>query len=174
MDARNLSGYFIFRDDKDRTYYTFPGSKNGYLISNSDAYTYYLYQCRPLAALVIALLSYVLDPGYFLYGVVAGLLFYLLSTVVFYFAFLRKLPLIRDIGKPDREGYLQQQAQTQTWKLLLMCAMCLSITSLMIYILINKKDLTFLQEALIGIIIFAYGVYGLTRLATLVWKISHR
>ena len=174
MDARNLSGYFIFRDDKDRTYYSFPGSKDGYLIANSDAYTYYLYQTRPLIALVIALLSYVAKPEYFRYGVIAGLVFYAISTVVFYFAFLKKLPLIKDLGKPEREGYLQQQAQTDTWKLMAMCLMCLAVTALMIFILINKKDLTFLQEALIGIIVFAYGVYGLTRLAALVWKISHR
>lgn len=174
MDARNLSGWFICRDDKERTYYVLPGQTSGRLINHSDAYTYYLYQTRPLIAMVIALLSFVIDKSLFRYGIIAGIVFYIVSTIVFYNAFLKKLPLIENVRQLPEGGYLAKQAETKTWKLAAMSLLCLAVTALMVYVLINKKDLSFLQEMLMGIIVFAYGGYGLTRLTALVYKLKHR
>ncbi|MBQ6478177.1 MAG: hypothetical protein IJI44_02280 [Erysipelotrichaceae bacterium] len=172
MDPKNLSGYFIYRDEKNRTYYSLPNSDKGYLIGNSDAYTYYLYQIRPMAATAIPLLAIVFDPSYWKIGIILGIIFYLISTLIFYFAFLKKLPLIDHLNKPQKNSFIHELAENSSIKkLILLFVFCLLMTALFGWLLLRGTELSYLQTTLIAVLVIGYGIYGICQLLALIKKL---
>lgn len=137
-DAKRLNGLFIYHDEKGRTIYSNPFMKNGYIISDSEAKKYSFYAGRLWASVLLTLaLLFIFDKKYFL-AIGAGLLLYVISTLIFVFKYLDSLSLIKDFVKPKKDGFVKRKATTQSYaRLVLTFIVSVAIAVLLI---INAKQ----------------------------------
>ena len=173
IKAINLEGYFIYHDEKGRTYYSLPNSKTGYVITNADAEKYYLYQLRPLACLLVALVLYFVFKVPVLYSLFVGIGIYAVSTVIFFTKFLTKLPKKENFVKPDKHSFISEQAKNSSVFKLAIIPIFAILLITGIALAIKAKSFKSLYSLLLGLLVIGgYSVFAIIELAALIVKLT--
>lgn len=173
IKAINLEGYFIYHDEKGRTFYSLPFSKTGYVIGNADAEAYYLYQLRPLACILVALVMYFVLRIPVIYSCLTGIGIYAISTVIFFTKFLKKLPKKENFIKPDKHSFVEEQAKNSSVFKLVIIPLFAVLLIIGISLAIKAKSYKSLYSLLLGLLaIGGYSVYAILELAALIVKLT--
>ena len=109
--AKDLSGLFIYYDDKKRrTLYKDFFSKKAYIINNSDVKKYSLFSSRYLAAFIIAILVvYYLNNEWL--GIAIGVASLVIFEILFRVKFLGELSVVEDFIVPKKEGIIERTSK---------------------------------------------------------------
>ena len=127
-----LSGPFIYRDNKNRVIYSNPLLKNDYLVNNSEARTFGLFSMRFPIAVLAGLIISLFNKNYLL-AVIAALLILLVSTLYFWFIYIPKLPVIEKYTKVPKESFLDRLAKSSKKRLFLLIFLVVSLAFLVVY-----------------------------------------
>ncbi len=110
-----LGGPFIVRDSKNRVIYSNPLLKHDYLINNSEAKTINLFSMRfPLAIFVGAVFT-VFSKNY-LAAVLIALGIILVSTLIFWFVYIPRLPVLDKYSKVKGDSFIERIAKNSSKK----------------------------------------------------------
>ncbi|MBR0462354.1 MAG: hypothetical protein IJJ00_06555 [Erysipelotrichaceae bacterium] len=157
VKPEELKGSSIYQE-KRRTIYSDWFMKNkGYIISENDADKYYVYSLRFIGSLVI-LFFVIMFTGNQLYGYGAGILFYAVTTLMFYFLFLPKLAVISNFNKPKKDNFINELAKKQNQQTLTVTVILSVLIGTVIIIYAHKNN--FDQTAMIAYYIIAVMAYG--------------
>ena len=125
IKASDIGGLFVRKDDRGRTVYSSPILKKSYLINNAEARTFFLWQNRSFACIMIGFFIALLDRERYILGILVGLGLYAVSTAIFYLTYVTKLPEVRG-DKVEKRGYIDSLAEEYSAKrLLLLALLCL-------------------------------------------------
>lgn len=147
--AAELQGTNIYKDNKGRTVYCDRLMKKGRIITSSYANEYYSYSLRMYGALLIATLIMLVSKNAYLPAAIVGTSFYLISSLLFYLNFLRKLPETNDFNREKRANYIVYNAKDYTYGRLVLIVVLLTIISLMLYTWISKYETGLLRYVII-------------------------
>lgn len=168
--ADELQGPNIYKDTKGRTVYCDRFMKKGRVITNSYANEYYNYSLRMFGALLLATLIMMIWKNSYLLATIVGVGFYLITTLLFYFRFLRKLPETKDFIKEKRDNYIVFNAKDYTYGRLIAIIILLMLIALILYSWIQKYDAGLLRYAMI-ILTALVIAFTLLNIVTLFYKI---
>ena len=167
FNSKELDGLFIYHDSKNRTIYSNPFQKDGYILTNSDMKAYSIYAGRIIFAIAIpAVLYLVIKLPLYVYFIV-GILVYLIMSALFYFKFLPSLPVIKDFKKPQRENiFIRNSNKLSTFRLLMVFVVgILAIFLLILNIKLSSFDnFTLIANYCLIIFIALYSIFDLYQL----------
>ena len=109
----DVSGLFIYHDSSNRPIYSNFFMKNsGYKLIGDDIKTYSIYSLRFISSLLLILLLWYILKLKFLTSLLIGLAFYIITTLFFYFTFLRHLEKVNNFTK-KKESFIETSAKKQ-------------------------------------------------------------
>ncbi len=168
--ADELQGANLYKDSKGRTVYYDHFLKKGRVITNSYANEYYNYSLRMYGALLLATLIIIVAKDSYLIASIVGVGFYLVTSLLFYFKFLKKLPETSDFNKQNKDNYIVYNAKDYSFGRLIMIIIILTIISLMLYTWIGKYE-TGLLRYIIIILTALVIAFTILNIVTLLYKI---
>ena len=107
---KNLKGSNIYRlKNSNQTIYYDNLTKTAFIISNKDALFFQTWQLRlPLCLMAMGLI--ILFTSDFKLAVIIGALLFVISSILFRFLFLNKLPVSTTFKKPESHGFIRDIA----------------------------------------------------------------
>ncbi len=127
-----LSGPFIYRDNKNRVIYSNPLLKKDYLVNNSEAKTFTVFQMRLPIAVLVGMIISLFSENYVL-AILAALIIYAGTTLAFWFIYIPKLPVIEKYTKVPKESFLDRLAKSSRKRLFLLIFLVVSLAFLVVY-----------------------------------------
>lgn len=168
----SVSGFSVYQDKHGRdVYYDFI-TKNGYLILESNAGQFSLYQKRFIIPLIVfaLLLNYRIGSFYFdIYiAALAAIIVLVGLEFLFRFRFLRSLTVIPNFRPERKTSYLEQINKTNEKNVLLIKALLYLLFGVLLAVYAFMKEITELEliiMLIISVVICIYGIIYLVALA---------
>lgn len=174
-NKKQAGGFFVYHDDRGRSIYYDIFTKNGYLITNRDLDKFALFNLRYFVAALAFMIVFVFFGAESLFwALLAALIAFIISYLVFRFTLMNKLPLLPGFVKPKNAGFITQTAQDlSTGTLLIVIFMCLALAGLFIINIglseINGTELWGYYVVIVLLIVFA-----LAHIAALIKKLTNK
>lgn len=167
FNIKELDGLFIYHDEKNRTIYSNPFQKDGYILTNSDYKAYIVYSARWLIAISVpALLYYFVELSIPMFILIA-LAIYAIGSALFYFKFLPSLPIVKNFKKPKRDNlFIRNSDKLSTLRLLSVFIIGILAAVLLIINLrmSNFDKLTLYANYLVIAFVILYSIFDLIQL----------
>ena len=170
--AKDLYGIGIFHDKLKRTVYSGPFMKDGYIITDKLASTFRYYKMRLLGAFLAVIVVALITNNNFLYGTIGGVLFYIVTTIMFYKLFLPKCPCIKNYLKP-KQNIIVNLANAQSMKRAVITVIIISVLSSLL-LLIAKTSLTGYDYIFGNAIAIAAMVFAYINVLAIIYKIKNK
>lgn len=103
-DINKINGLFIYHEKNLGTIWYDIFTKKGYIMVNSDFKQYALYTMVLPAAILVALMLYIIAKAGLVLSIVTFLVISIIGEVYFRFAFFYKLPVAKNWDKPSKQN----------------------------------------------------------------------
>lgn len=143
-----ISGFFIYKNSHNQNVYYDIFSKNAYIISKKDEKQYNIYSYRFVMSVVLGIMLVLVFNMKLWIGITAGILCYVIFSVLFRKRFLDNLPIDKKFVKTKRENLIVSLAKESSYGKLIM----LLIVPIIIIVLavINLKTGDLSDQQIIG------------------------
>ncbi|MBR0461584.1 MAG: hypothetical protein IJJ00_02565 [Erysipelotrichaceae bacterium] len=171
IQAQNIYGLGIFHDKLKRTVYSGPFMKDGYVISDKNAKVFRYYRMRLMGAFLAMVAGALVFDKNYLAGTIVGVIFYIVTTLMFYFLFLPKCPVIHNYLKP-KQNIIKNLANAQSMKRIIFTVVSIVVLASMLFIIATTMtgyDKFFCNVIAIAAMIFAYA-----NVLAIFYKIRHK
>jgi len=111
VNINEINGLFIYHEKNIGTIWYDIFTKKGYIMVNSDFKQYALYTMVLPAAILIALMLYMIAKVGLVLSIVAFLVISIAGEVYFRFAFFYKLPVAKNWDKPSKQNITTKFAE---------------------------------------------------------------
>lgn len=109
---RDIDGIFIYKDDKNRSIYSNPFMKDGYVINKSEIRPYTFYSSRPIVALAVGTMPcFFMDNWYVC--IALGVVTYIVLAVLFHKKFLAGCRHIENFTKEKERGFIARSIRNE-------------------------------------------------------------
>ena len=167
----SISGFSIYQDKHGRdVYYDFI-TRNGYLILESNASQFNLYQKRLIIPLIVfaLLLNYRIGSFYInIYlAALAALIVLVGLEFLFRFRFLRSLTVIPNFRPERKMSYFEQVNERNEKNVLLMKALLYLLFGVLLGVYAFMKEMSTVELAILLIVSLVICIYGITYLVAL-------
>ena len=169
--AKDIYGLGIFHDKLKRTVYSGPFMKNGYVISDRNAKTFRYYRLRLMGAFLAMVAGAMVFDKNYLVGTIVGVVFYIVTTLMFFFLFLPKCPVVYNYLKP-KQNIIKNMANSQSMGRAVFTAVSIVLLSSILFIIattMSGYDRFFCNAIAIASMAFAY-----INILAIVYKIRHK
>ena len=169
--AKDIYGLGIFHDKLKRTVYSGPFMKNGYVISDRNAKAFRYYRLRLMGAFLAMVAGAMVFDKNYLVGTIVGVVFYIVTTLMFFFLFLPKCPVVYNYLKP-KQNIIKNMANSQSMGRAVFTAVSIVLLSSILFIIattMSGYDRFFCNAIAIASMAFAY-----INILAIVYKIRHK
>jgi len=132
-DASKLNGISIYHDSKNRVVFSPSFSKKGYILSDENVSEYQNYSQSFLVTVIIFLVMYYLTYS-ILYSLLLSITYLGISIFMFYLRCLRKVAVIENFKKPEKDTYIIRQAKNVTKRRLIVIFLACIFLSFFIFL----------------------------------------
>ena len=159
ISPSQLNGISVYHEQK-RTVYSPFFSSRGYVISENNIKEYISYVQSYLIAIIILLVSYIIYRKFWISALLS--LAFMASTIfIFYRNFLSKANVIEEYRKPDKDSFVQRQANSMKEKdiwTIIVCSPLLSLSILIHSWLNHYEGFMFYMMVFIAAVSLMYGI----------------
>ena len=172
ISAKDIYGFGIYHDKLKRTVYSGPFMKDGYVISDKNANKFRYYRMRPMGAFIALVAGAMAFDNNFLVGSIIGVVFYIVTTIMFHFLFLPKCPMIRNYAKP-KQNLIVNLANSQSIKGAVISVVLITILSALL-IFIARSSMTGYDYFFSHVVAFAAMIFAYINVLAIRYKLKNR